>query len=157
MSQGIREGRGAASWLRVATDDDDVIRGGDRCPCGGRPPGAVFDDCCGPVVRGERRAATAEELMRSRYTAYALADADHLFRTWHPRTRPPTVEADPWIRWVGLEVLGTEDGGPQDDAGTVEFRATWSSGEGSTRQRGELHERSRFERRAGRWFYVGST
>ena len=62
------------------------------CPCGGMPRGATVADCCGPVVSGERQAATAEALMRSRYTAYVLGDGDHLFRTWHPRTRTDDAE-----------------------------------------------------------------
>jgi SEC-C motif-containing protein len=88
--------------------------------------------------------------MRSRYTAYALRRHDHVFRTWHPRTRPADVAPDASLTWTGLTVLGTSDGGVGDTSGTVEFRATWQAG----RQRGELHELSRFERRGGRWVYV---
>ncbi|NHA69178.1 hypothetical protein EPD83_014125 [Phycicoccus sp. CMS6Z-2] len=124
------------------------------CPCGGVPEGATFARCCAPVVEGERVAATAEELMRSRYTAYALADGTHLYTSWHPRTRPDRVDPEPWVRWVGLEVLDVVDGDAGADTGVVEFRASWVAGEGRTRQRGEVHERSRFARRAGRWFYV---
>src|SRR6188474_3543469 len=54
------------------------------CPCGS---GAAYRACCGPVHDGSP-AATAEQLMRSRYTAFALGIEDHVFRTWHPRTRP---------------------------------------------------------------------
>lgn len=111
------------------------------CPCGG----AAFDACCGPVVRNERTAATAEELMRSRYTAYVVGDEDHLFRSWHPRTRPSDVSV-PATRWTGLEILGVTGGGPEDEAGEVEFVASYDGG--------ALHERSRFERRGGRWVYV---
>ncbi len=88
--------------------------------------------------------------MRSRYTAYAVGDEDHLFRTWHPRTRPDPLALDPATTWIGLRVLDMEAGGAQDDAGVVEFEASWSRGGGS----GVLRERSRFERRAGRWVYV---
>ncbi len=119
------------------------------------PAGATLGECCGPVIEGERDAATAEQLMRSRYTAYALADGDHLYRTWHPAGRPERVEPEPWVRWVGLEVLDTVAGGPVDDTGVVEFRAHWVAGEGRTRQGGEVHERSTFARRAGRWLYRG--
>lgn len=85
--------------------------------------------------------------MRSRYAAFAVGDADHLFRTWHPRTRPDDVAPDPGTTWTGLEVLSAAEDG---DAGSVEFRAHWTSQSGS----GVLHERSRFTRRAGRWVYV---
>ena len=88
--------------------------------------------------------------MRSRYSAYAVRDDDHVFRTWHPRTRPEDVSTSPDLRWQGLDVLAVERGGPDDDEGTVEFVARWITGG----QRGAMHERSRFERRAGRWFYV---
>ncbi len=108
--------------------------------------------------------------MRSRYSAYAVADADHLFRTWHPRTRPEHVLGTPGTTWTGLEILDVVDGGPDDATGIVEFRATYldpatpgtpaspaspaSPGAGAP---GVLHERSRFERRAGRWVYVSPT
>jgi SEC-C motif-containing protein len=88
--------------------------------------------------------------MRSRYTAYALHRDDHVFRTWHPRTRPAEVTTDPSLAWTGLTILGTSAGGVGDGAGTVEFRATWEVGG----QQGAMHELSRFERRAERWVYV---
>jgi SEC-C motif-containing protein len=113
------------------------------CPCGS---GASYDECCGPVVRNERWADTAEELMRSRYTAYALGDVDHLFRTWHPATRPDDLDQLSRLDWRGLEILEVVDGGTADDHGIVEFRATHAGG--------TMHERSRFMRRAGRWVYL---
>ena len=60
--------------------------------------------------------------MRSRYAAYAVTDADHLFRTWHPRTRSDAAP-DPRVRWTGLEVLDVVAGGPDDTDGVVEFSA----------------------------------
>jgi len=88
--------------------------------------------------------------MRSRYTAFVVGHTDHLFRSWHPRTRPDEVGADPAVEWLGLEVLRTEAGGPDDDTGVVEFRARFRD------HRGEqvMHETSRFERRGERWVYV---
>jgi len=94
--------------------------------------------------------------MRSRYTAFATGDDAYLLRTWHPRTRPTRVDLDPGTRWTGLTVLRTEGGGPGDEDGVVEFVARWSEPSGPVgRRRGELHEVSRFARRAGRWLYVG--
>ncbi|OBH83950.1 zinc chelation protein SecC [Mycobacterium scrofulaceum] len=117
------------------------------CPCGS---GERYPACCGPLHHGERQARTAEELMRSRYSAFAVGDGDYLFRTWHPRTRPSDVTVDPGITWIGLTVVDTVAGGPDDDHGEVEFTARFqSAGRGD-----RLRERSRFERRAGRWFYV---
>ncbi|AXE39690.1 hypothetical protein JS278_02552 [Acidipropionibacterium virtanenii] len=92
---------------------------------------------------------TAEQLMRSRYTAHVLGRWNHLWVTWHPRTRPDLVEED-GLRWTGLEVLRVESGQEGDDAGVVEYRASFREG----RRPGVLHEVARFRRRAGRWLYV---
>ena len=87
--------------------------------------------------------------MRSRYTAFAVGDADHLVRTWHPRTRPEEIDLDDTV-WEGLVIdEAVEDG----DAATVAFRASW----GRDGERGVLSERSRFARRGGRWVYVPSS
>jgi len=123
------------------------------CPCGGLPAGTPYDACCGPLLRGARQAVTAEELMRSRYTAFAVGDGDHLFRTWHPRTRPDDVSPSAGTTWTGL-VVHEAVGGEGDDEGEVAFTARWRAGDGSE---GALHERSRFARRAGRWVYVDGT
>jgi SEC-C motif domain protein len=100
--------------------------------------------------RGERQAGTAEELMRSRYSAYVVGELDHVFRTWHPRTRPTDLAPAPGLVWQRLEVVATEAGDVDDDEGVVEFRATYEAA-GRTRVR---HEVSRFARRGGRWVYV---
>lgn len=120
---------------------------GVACPCG---TGQTYAACCAPLHRQERLAETAEELMRSRYSAYARGELDHIFRTWHPRTRPADVATDDNLIWHGLEVLDTSAGRPADDAGEVEFRASYQLGS----QRGTMHERSRFARRGSRWVYV---
>ncbi|OBI35210.1 YchJ family protein [Mycobacterium colombiense] len=119
----------------------------EPCPCGSDNS---YNACCAPLHEGGSQARTAEELMRSRYSAFAYRDADYLFRTWHPRTRPADVTVDPGITWTGLRVIDTLAGGPGDDSGEVEFTARYESGG----RAGKLHERSRFERRAGRWFYL---
>ena len=62
-----------------------------RCPC---TSGLPYDECCGPLHRGERAAPTAEQLMRSRFSAFALADAAYLLATWHPSTRPESLELE---------------------------------------------------------------
>ncbi|WP_116104581.1 YchJ family protein [Rhodococcus globerulus] len=117
------------------------------CPCG---TGNSVADCCGKYLEGGASAPTAETLMRSRYTAFALMDTDYLKRTWHPDHRPATLDLDPHQRWTGLEILSTERGSLFDSDGTVEFRAHYSYGN----ERGNLHERSRFARIDGRWLYV---
>ena len=95
--------------------------------------------------------STAEELMRSRFEAFRSADGDWLLRTWHPSTRPESLDLGDNPRWRGLQIVDTHDGGPSDSRGIVEFRATYIEDGGGL---GILHERSRFVRESGRWFYV---
>lgn len=117
------------------------------CPCG---TGSNYGACCGRLISGAAQARTAEELMRSRFSAYALGELDHVFRTWHPKTRPDDVSPAPGVQFVGLEIQDMVAGGPDDDLGVVEFTARLRTPEGTS----EMHERSRFSRRAGRWMYV---
>ena len=70
------------------------------CPCGG----GDFDTCCGPALAGAVWPTTAEALMRSRYTAFAVGDVDHLWRTWHPRTRPAELTLDELHLMIALEL-----------------------------------------------------
>jgi SEC-C motif-containing protein len=117
----------------------------ERCACG---TGLPYDACCG-VFHDGTPAPTAEQLMRSRYTAFARRLPAYLLQTWHPTTRPRRLVLDPEQEWLRLQVLEAH-GGFLDTEGVVEFRATW-------RQRGVtevLHERSRFVRADGRWLYV---
>nr|WP_243850536.1 YchJ family metal-binding protein [Modestobacter marinus] len=109
-----------------------------------------YDGCCGRLHDGTATAATAEQLMRSRYSAYAVGDAGYLLRTWHSTTRPRTLDLEPAVRWTGLEVLATSGGTLLAPEGTVEFRAHHRAGG----VRGAQHERSRFTREDGQWRYV---
>jgi len=88
--------------------------------------------------------------MRSRYTAFGLEDAEHLLRTWHPTTRPRTLDFEPDLHWRRLIILDRAAGGPFDREGVVEFEAFWRLGT----ERGSLHERSRFVREDRQWLYV---
>lgn len=88
--------------------------------------------------------------MRSRFSAFAVGDADYLLRSWHPRTRPDSLELDAGVRWYRLDILSTSKGGPLDADGIVEFRAFYRSEDG----RGDQHEVSRFVRENRSWFYV---
>ncbi len=117
------------------------------CPCGS---GLAFGVCCGPYLRGDLP-PTAEALMRSRYTAFALGAADYVSGTWHPRTRPERLDLDDHQRWVRLEIMATTDGRAGDRRGTVEFRAHWSDDSGT---RGVLSEVSDFVFQSGRWWYL---
>ncbi|WP_338768545.1 YchJ family protein [Massilia sp. METH4] len=134
------------------------------CPCGGGPSLAA---CCGPYIEGAALPATAELLMRSRYTAYTLKNEPYLLATWHPSTRPKEriVDPDEPLQWLGLEVKSTlrlrqrkvvlPNFEPDEDF--VEFVARFrQNGKGQ-----RLHEVSRFLREPDpslggtpRWFYV---
>ena len=111
--------------------------------------------CCGRLHDGTSTAATAEQLMRSRYSAFAVGEACYLLHTWHPSTRPPTLTLDREVRWTGLDVLATSGGLLLDAEGTVEFAAHYLVRDGAGgRSAGIQHERSRFLREAGRWTYL---
>jgi SEC-C motif-containing protein len=118
-----------------------------RCPCG---TGLPYAECCGRLHDGTATAATAEQLMRSRYSAFAVGDPAYLLATWHPTTRPGALDLDPDVRWTGLEVLGTTGGGLLAAEGTVEFRAAYLV-DGAP---GAQHESSRFVRDDGQWRYL---
>ncbi|QTE27793.1 YchJ family protein [Pengzhenrongella sicca] len=118
-----------------------------RCPC---LSGLSYAECCEPLHRAERAAPTAERLMRSRFSAFAVGDAGYLRRTWHRSTRPPTLTLDAGVRWYRLDVLATVRGGSADADGTVEFSAFYRSADGA----GVQHEVSRFVRAAGEWVYL---
>ena len=72
--------------------------------------------------------------MRSRYSAYTLCEDEYVRATWHPSTRPPDLQADPKVQWLGLKIIATEAGGPEDLRGLVEFVAVFF---GTGARRGE--------------------
>lgn len=114
------------------------------CQCGSTKR---YGDCCSLLHQGEHTAVTAEELMRSRYSAYVLKLDDYVLHTWHSSTRPVSLElSHDDTKWQHLRIIDTEQGKEDDETGMVEFAAIYTGG--------QLHERSRFVREAGRWFYV---
>lgn len=120
------------------------------CPCGSAQ---VLAACCGRYHAGplHLQAPDAEALMRSRYSAFVLEDADYLLQTWHARTRPAQLDFEPGLRWLGLQVrrhLPAPDGRAE-----VEFVARSKLGGRAHR----LHETSRFVHEGGRWYYVDGT
>ncbi|MDH6577409.1 YchJ family metal-binding protein [Kitasatospora sp. MAP5-34] len=116
------------------------------CPCGLT---ASYAACCGRLHQGQATAATAEQLMRSRYSAFAARDEAYLLRSWHPDTRPSQLDFDPGLAWVRLEILAATDGGPFHTEGTVTFRAHYADGG----RAGAMEEQSRFVRHEGAWVY----
>lgn len=120
----------------------------EKCPCGSS---RQFAECCAPVIADHSRAETAEQLMRSRYTAFTLANNEYLLESWAEATRPGELNAeDDSIQWIQLEIHGTEKGEKQDNEGFVTFTASFlSSGHLC-----KLHEKSSFVKEDGLWYYV---
>ena len=119
------------------------------CPCGS---GQAYAACCAAFLDNGALPDTAEQLMRSRYSAYVLMREDYLLRTWHESTRPARLDlqdAGP-VKWLGLKILRREAGGVDDREAIVEFVARYQVNGRAER----LHEVSRFVRDAGHWLYV---
>lgn len=117
------------------------------CPCGNSPK---YHSCCHPYIERGKLPPTAEALMRSRYSAFALGNAAYLLSTWYPSTAPKELHLDTSAVWCGLQVLATEGGQENDNTGMVEFKAQYMN-QGKV---GTLHEISRFVKEEGRWLYV---
>ncbi|MRI00976.1 Sec-C motif domain protein [Kriegella sp. EG-1] len=125
----------------------------NKCYCG-LPD--EYSKCCGKVHSNINNAKTAEQLMRSRYSAFVMADGDYLMRSHHSSTRPlkdKNAIAN-WaksVTWVKLEVIGKFEGNEQDDEGTVTFDAYYY-------ENGKLeviHEKSAFKKESKCWTYLG--
>lgn len=85
--------------------------------------------------------------MRSRYSAYVLHLGDYIKATWHTSTRPAVLDiSNDATQWLRLEVISARDGSAGDSEGSVEYAAFFHGG--------QLHERSRFVKEEGRWFYL---
>lgn len=121
------------------------------CPCGSEQ---TYDDCCGPFHRGEAWPETAEQLMRSRYTAFCKVDIDYLKESSLPKQRPhlDLKGMRRWARaaeWLRLDIEDTAQGRAQDHVGYVSFTAVY-------RQDGEVEhhrEDAVFHKVDGRWYY----
>ena len=114
-----------------------------------------FLECCGAIHSGNRVASTAEELMRSRYSAFATANVDYILATYSEETRPvdQKKEIGEWaesVEWLGLEIINVEKGNQHDEEGFVEFKAKYR--ENGVNQ--VLHEKSYFRKENENWVYV---
>jgi len=126
----------------------------DLCPCGSKKK---YASCCAPLLAGERLAETAEELLRSRYTAHVKLAMDFVKDTTHPDqlSKYEPESARNWAeksQWEALEILGIEGGGLEDEEGFIEFVARYS-------QKGKLknhHEMAQFKRFQGHWYFYDS-
>ena len=110
------------------------------CFCGS---GKSLRNCCEPVINATLPAASAEILMRSRYTAYTQQNEQYLLDTWHSSTRPDSIDMDDSIQWLRLKIINSEKN-------HVEFIATHRiNGKAH-----KLHEKSRFILEDEKWYYV---
>jgi SEC-C motif domain protein len=120
-----------------------------KCLCDSGKP---FEKCCERFLNGSTNATTPKQLMRSRYTAYALGHyGDYLLATWLPETSTGlTAESlsEKSLEWVKLEILNSHQ---KDDEGRVEFKAYYKVENGEL---SILHEKSTFRRIDRRWYYV---
>ena len=122
------------------------------CPCGS---GQVFANCCEAIISGKKDALTAQELMRSRYTAFTQANIDYLMRSHSIKTRPvkERKSIEKWAKsvvWMGLSILQAQTGEANDEIGYVEFKALYLE----NGQPQQIHEKSLFQRENGKWVYV---
>lgn len=126
-----------------------------KCPCG---LNREYDKCCGELHSGKVHNVTAEQLMRSRYCAFTMADGAYLLNSHHSSTRPilQMPEIIKWAKsvdWIGLEILSRSGGNLNDTIGTVQFKAHYF-------EKGKLDyilEHSEFVRENQRWVYLGHT
>ena len=121
----------------------------NRCPCCSDKP---FAACCQPFLTGKAKPRTVKQLMRSRYSAYALGGyGAYLLATWLPRNRPKESAESlslKTVNWQGLTIL---DSSQQGDKGAVDFAARYLDAKGEEK----VHrEQSVFLRYKGQWYYV---
>ena len=124
-----------------------------NCPCG---RDKKYEDCCGRVHQNRVNAITAEDLMRSRYVAFTMANGSYLMESHHTETRQDIDEDElvkyaKSMKWTELEILNTEAGGANDQVGTVEFKAYFTNAGKKIVQQ----EKSIFSRESGLWVYEG--
>ena len=128
------------------------MKDNELCPCGSKKE---FGACCGPIITGTKKAETAEELMRSRYTAYVTHDIDHIVKTCRAGNEEDGIDLEETRRWSeestwqGLKILRTEKGSASDKEGIVEFSATYT-------RKGlrDVHlERAYFKKENDTWIY----
>lgn len=122
------------------------------CPCGrlNEPlKQLLYRHCCGQWLESDAPAPDAEALMRSRYCAFVLERREYLLQTWHASRRPESLEFGLGVKWLGLEVRRHHV--VNTTHAEVEFVARQKPA-GAPAMR--MHERSRFVRELGRWYYV---
>lgn len=119
-----------------------------NCLCGSHLP---YSQCCELLHTDQAYAQTAEALMRSRFTAYAMHNEAYLLSTWDTTTRPAIVDfSKDTGEWTRLELILTKKGSAKDHKGIVEFKAFFTVDD----EQRVMNEISRFVKRQERWFYL---
>jgi len=123
----------------------------ENCPCNSQKS---YADCCRPLHLNKAKATTAEQLMRSRYSAYAMHEIDYIYNTVIPAKREDGDKENirTWSansQWHGLEILRTAKGEETDEEGEVEFIASYSDGKKEINH----HEIATFKKIDGEWFF----
>lgn len=143
--------------LMLLDEYSESVKNSSQTTCSCRELDSVklsYQECCQPFHDGRADQSvlpeTAEQLMRSRYSAFVEGLAPYLLETWHESTRPQELELDPQMRWIGLEIIKTRSGGSHATRGVVEFAAHYLDGQREAQQ----HEVSTFVREDGAWFYL---
>jgi len=111
--------------------------------------------CCAPLLQGQAEAESAEQLMRSRYTAFATKNVDYLYETYAGKARRRNAKAQirkgmEGVEWFKLEITAIHEGRKQHKTGEVAFVAYYRKGN----QEFTLRERSYFIREKGKWKYA---
>ena len=119
----------------------------NECYCMNKMP---YQQCCEPIISGASSAQTAEQLMRSRYSAFVQQLEDYLRNTWHLTRRPSRVGFNSKQQWIGLTIKSTSKGMHDDETGDVEYVARFKI-DGKAHR---LHENSHFVKEDDQWFYV---
>ena len=116
------------------------------CPCGSN---STYTDCCGMLINGTCLPDTAEDLMRSRYSAFALQHWGYLEETALVKKERKSLTSNEEVNWKRLEILGSKQGQREDSKGEVTFEAYFSENS----EEKVLRETSKFEKVNGRWLY----
>lgn len=124
------------------------------CPCGSA---VEYSLCCHRYLSGEQVAPDPSQLMRSRYCAFVMKDADYLIRTWHSschaaRFRDEIGAGFATTEWLGLTVF-EHTVSEADNTGYVSFVARFRE----HGKPGAIIERSRFLKENGQWYYIDGT
>ncbi len=119
-----------------------------ECPC---QSGRSFEQCCQPFITSRSLPATAEQLMRSRYTAYTQKNSEYLLQSWHEDFKPSAIDfISLQHHWIGLKIVSTLQGGQEDQAGQVHFVARFKLNGKAHR----MEEKSLFKKIDGKWVYL---